>query len=161
MRATPPPFLAVLSRPSRVLRVLRVRESVFPDSHNVAPMTTPQEPAVSGAPVRRFKDRAYVEVAPTLGELRTRIDALDERIVALMAQRAACVRDATRFKRDAFQVAAPARQAQVFERVRALAAARGDTFPGFADIVEATYRAMVAGFVAAEGQLFNETETIT
>lgn len=31
---------------------------------------------------------------------------------------------------------------------------------GFADSVEAAYRAMVAGFVAAEGELFNETETI-
>lgn len=123
-------------------------------------MTPAQEPAVNGAPVRRFKDPAYVEVARTLGELRARIDALDEQMVALMAQRAACVRDATRFKRDAFQVAAPARQAEVFARVRALAAVQGSTFPGLPDIVEATWRAMVAGFVAAEGQLFNETETI-
>ena len=124
-------------------------------------MTSPNEPAVDGGAVRRFKDPAYVEVAATLGELRARIDALDEQIVTLLAQRAACVRDATRFKRDAFQVAAPARQAQVFERVRALAAAQGAAFPGLADIVEATYRTMVAGFVAAEGQLFNDTETIT
>jgi isochorismate pyruvate lyase len=123
-------------------------------------MTTPNEPAVASGPVRRFKDPAYVEVAPTLGALRARIDALDEQIVALLAQRAACVRDATRFKRDAFQVAAPARQAQVFERVRALAQAQGAAFPGFPDVVEATWRAMVAGFVAAEGRLFNETETI-
>jgi isochorismate pyruvate lyase len=123
-------------------------------------MTTSQEPGVAGGPVRRFKDPAYVELAPTLGDLRARIDALDEQIVALMAQRAACVRDATRFKRDAFQVAAPARQAQVFERVRALAQAQATGFPAFPDVVEATWRAMVAGFVAAEGQLFNETETI-
>jgi hypothetical protein len=40
----------------------------------------------------------------------------------LLAERALCVRDATRFKLDAFQVAAPARQAQVFAKVRALAA---------------------------------------
>lgn len=123
-------------------------------------MTSPQEPSVQAAPVRRFKDPQYVEVAPTLGELRERIDRIDEQIVALMSQRAACVRDATRFKRDAFQVAAPARQAQVFEKVRSLAAAQGDPFPGLPDIVEATYRAMVAGFVAAEGQLFQETEII-
>ena len=123
-------------------------------------MNSSQEPAVAAGPVRRFKDPAYVEVAATLGELRERIDSLDEQIVTLLAQRAACVRDATRFKRDAFQVAAPARQAQVFERVRALAAARDSAFPGLPDIVEATYRAMVAGFVAAEGQLFHETDTI-
>jgi isochorismate pyruvate lyase len=123
-------------------------------------MTSPQEPAAHSGPVRRFKDPQYVEVAATLGELRERIDRLDEQIVALLARRAACVRDATRFKRDQFQVAAPARQAQVFERVRALAEAQGGAFPGLPQIVESTYRTMVAGFVAAEGQLFNETETI-
>ncbi len=123
-------------------------------------MTSAQEPSANAAPVRRFKDPGHVEVAPTLGELRARIDRIDEQMVALMAQRAACVRDATRFKRDAFQVAAPARQAQVFDKVRALATAQASTFPGLPDIVEATYRTMVAGFVAAEGQLFQETETI-
>ena len=123
-------------------------------------MNSSQEPAVNSAAVRRFKDPAYVEVAATLGDLRARIDQLDEQIVALLAQRAACVRDATRFKRDAFQVAAPARQAQVFGHVRALAARQAASFPAFPDIVESAYRAMVAGFVAAEAQLFHDTESI-
>jgi len=124
-------------------------------------MTTAQEPDARSAPVRRFTDPAYVPLAPTLGNLRARIDELDAQIVELVARRAACVRDATRFKRDAYQVAAPARQAQVFERVRALAQAQVTSFPDFPDVVEATYRAMVGGFVAGEAQLFNETETIT
>src|SRR3954467_6816671 len=102
-----------------------------------------EEPVVSGAAVRRFKDPAYAAVAGTLGELRDRIDALDEQIVELLAQRALCVRDATRFKRDAFQVAAPARQAQVFDRVRSLADRHAKNFPGFPGVVEGTYRAMV------------------
>src|SRR6185369_13502845 len=72
-----------------------------------------EEPAMHGPPLRRFKNPDYPELAGSLAELRQRIDGLDERIVALLAERAACVRDATRFKRDAFQVAAPARQAQV------------------------------------------------
>ena len=110
--------------------------------------------------MRRFKNPDYPELAGTLGELRQRIDAVDERIVALLAERAACVRDATRFKRDAFQVAAPARQAQVVERVRALALPHAAAFPGFPDIVVSIYRAMVAGFVAGEGRLFEETELI-
>ena len=80
--------------------------------------------------MRRFKDPAYQPVAANLADLRRRIDSLDEQIVALLAQRAQCVRDATRFKRDAFQVQAPARQAQVFERVRGLAAAHEGAFPG-------------------------------
>ncbi|HWI79042.1 MAG TPA: chorismate mutase [Ramlibacter sp.] len=123
-------------------------------------MTLSKEPSVSGGPVRRFKDPAYAALAPTLGELRDRIDALDQQIVELLAQRALCVRDATRFKRDAFQVAAPARQAQVFERVRSLADGHSQDFPGFPDVVAATYRAMVAGFIAGEAQLFEQTELI-
>ena len=124
-------------------------------------MAQDREPAADGPAVRRFTNPDYVEQAATLGQLRERIDALDDQIVRLLAERASCVKDATRFKRDAFQVAAPARQAQVFERVRQLANAHSSAFPGFADIVEATYRSMVAGFVAAEGQLFNDTESIS
>ncbi|MGQ2978990.1 MAG: chorismate mutase [Polaromonas sp.] len=123
-------------------------------------MTTSQEPAVDTPPVRRFKDPGYAEVAPTLAGLRQRIDALDEQIVALLAERALCVRDATRFKRDAFQVAAPARQAQVFARVRALAAPHEASFPGLSDIVESTYRTLVAGYIAGEGHFFHDTDLI-
>lgn len=118
------------------------------------------EPSATTPPVRRFKDPAYQPVAGTLAELRERIDSLDTQIVQLLAQRALCVRDATRFKRDAFQVQAPARQAQVFARVRALAAAHESVFPGFPDIVDAAYRPLVAGFIAAEGRLFEQTEAI-
>lgn len=124
-------------------------------------MTTSTEPDASGAPVRRFTDPAYQPQAATLGELRERIDALDTRIVALLAERALCVRDATRFKRDAFQVAAPARQAQVFAKVRALALPHEDKFPGLTDVVESTYRTLVAGFIAGEDRFFHATERIS
>jgi len=124
-------------------------------------MTAPVEPVTAGAPVRRFKDPAYQPQARTLGELRERIDALDAQIVSLMAQRALCVRDATRFKADESQVAAPARQAQVFARVRALAAPHEPHFPGLPDIVESAYRALVTGFIAGEGRFFHDTERLT
>ena len=65
-----------------------------------------------------------------------------------------------RFKRDAFQVSAPARQAQVFAKVRTLAQAHEDKFPGLADIVESTCRTLVAGFIAGEARLFHATERI-
>jgi isochorismate pyruvate lyase len=123
-------------------------------------MNAPEEPRTDAAPVRRFLDPRYVPMAASLGDLRQRIDALDERIVALLAERALCVRDATRFKRDAFQVSAPARQAQVFERVRALAGAHADDFPSLPDVVESAYRVLVAGFIAGEGRFFEETEMI-
>jgi isochorismate pyruvate lyase len=123
-------------------------------------MTPPTEPSPDAPPVRRFTNPGWQPVAGSLAELRQRIDSLDEQIVALLAQRALCVRDATRFKRDEFQVRAPARQAQVFERVRQLAAAHQDAFPGLPDIVEAGYRTLVAGFIAAEGELFAQSERI-
>lgn len=123
-------------------------------------MTTSNEPSTIGAPVRRFKNPNYLNRAANLAELRQQIDQLDTHIIELLAQRALCVQDATRFKLDAFQVAAPARQAQVFERVRSLAQAHEKSFPNFPDIVESTYRTLVAGFIAAEQQLFQETEVI-
>lgn len=123
-------------------------------------MTTSSEPDAAGQPVRRFVDADYQPLCATLGEVRERIDALDEQIVALLAQRARCVKDATRFKRDVFQVAAPARQAQVYARVRKLAAEHAHHFPGLPDVVEATYRTLVAGFIAAEAQLFQDSESL-
>ncbi len=124
-------------------------------------MTAAQEPRVDAAPVRRFRDPRYQPQAETLGALRERIDALDAQIVELLATRALCVRDATRFKRDAFQVSAPERQAAVYARVRALAASRAEQFPSLPDVVEAAYRVLVAGFIAGEERFFAETEPIT
>ena len=71
--------------------------------------------------MRRFEDPAHVEASDTLAGLRELIDTLGEQIAGLLAQRALYLRDATRFKRDAFQLAAPARRAQVLKRVRKLA----------------------------------------
>ena len=123
-------------------------------------MSTPQEPTPLAPAVRRFKDANYKKRAPNLQALRDQIDALDSQIVALMAERALCVRDATRFKKDAFQVASPARQAQVFQKVRNLASEHSANFPGFENIVESAYRSMVAGFIAAEQELFAQTEEV-
>lgn len=124
-------------------------------------MTTSNEPLPKGQAVRRFKDSAYLELAPNLQTLRDQIDDFDRQIVALMAARALRVRDATRFKKDAYQVSAPARQAEVFKKVRNLASEHADNFPGFEDIVESAYRSLVAGFIAAEQSLFSQTEEVT
>jgi len=123
-------------------------------------MPESQEPRVDAAPLRRFRDPDYRPQAATLGALRQKIDALDAQIVDLVAERALCVRDATRFKRDAVQIAAPDRQAAVFARVRALAADRAADFPSLPDVVEAAYRVLVAGFIAGEERFFSETEPI-
>lgn len=118
------------------------------------------EPRADAPPVRRFLDPAYRPQAATLGELRAKIDAIDAQVVDLLAARALCVKDATRFKRSSFEVTAPQRQAEVFARVRAMAEAHAAESPALPDVVEAAYRVLVAGFIAGEERCFTETEPI-
>jgi isochorismate pyruvate lyase len=115
------------------------------------------EPSPTGRPLRRFKDPTYRPLCRDLAEVRARIDSLDERIVALLAERGRYVKDAARFKADPFQVSAPRRQQQVFDRVRALAEAAG----AYPEVVEACYRAMVAGFIAREQADFDTMEPVS
>ena len=119
-----------------------------------------QEPSVHSPAVRRFRDPAYRELAADLAAVRAGIDRIDHEVVRLLAERARLVQDATRFKADAFQVAAPARQAAVFAGVRAMALKQPDVFDGFPDIVEATYRTLVAAFIAREQHFFEQTDAI-
>lgn len=87
-----------------------------------------------------------VETCTSLDHVRTHIDGIDERIVALLAQRGGYVRQAARFKRSTDDVQAPARVAQVIDKVVALAAQLG------ADpaVTEQVYRAMISAFIQAE-----------
>lgn len=86
------------------------------------------------------------EACLSLADIRTEIDALDERIVELLAQRGAYVLAAAQFKRSAVEVRAPARVEQVIERVRALAEAHGAA----PEMVERVYRELIAAFTDAE-----------
>ena len=70
------------------------------------------------------------------------------------------VKDAARFKRDAFQVSAPARQAEVYAKVRALARKHDLGFDNLEDVVETAYRALVAAFIANEQAYFDKMKTI-
>jgi isochorismate pyruvate lyase len=73
-------------------------------------------------------------------ELRVSIDALDRRIVALLAERTAVVRELTEFKQDEQTVRSPRRVEQVIAKVRGLADAQG--LPPA--IAEAVYRTLIA-----------------
>jgi len=119
-----------------------------------------QEPDTQGAPLREYTDPAYRPLCATLADVRTNIDRLDDEIVRLIAERAMYVKDAARFKRDAFQVSAPARQAQVFEKARALAQRHNQGFMNLEQVVDATYRAMVAAFIANEQTYFDTMKNV-
>lgn len=115
-----------------------------------------QEPSTQSGLVRAYADPAYQPLCKTLADVRQNIDALDDQIVALIAQRAMYVKDAARFKRDAFQVSAPARQEEVFAKARALAQRHDRGFAHLDEVVDATYRAMVAAFIANEQRYFEK-----
>lgn len=124
-------------------------------------MTTPmQEPDIHGAPLREYTDPDYRPVCANLADVRANIDRLDDEIVRLIAERAMYVKDAARFKRDAFQVSAPARQAQVFDKARALAQRHNRGFANLEQVVDAAYRAMVAAFIANEQTYFNAMKDV-
>lgn len=62
----------------------------------------------------------------TIGELRTRIDAIDEQLVALLDMRATCALEIGRIKRrEAIPVYQPEREANVARHVRAYNARLG------------------------------------
>lgn len=123
-----------------------VRQRIDPNSIIYPIFYMNQEPQTHGRPLRRFVDPQYVPLCENLAEVRARIDALDEQIVQLMAERGRYVKDAARFKRDAFQVSAPQRQMEVIDKVRHLAEMNG----AYPEVVEASYRALIAGFIARE-----------
>ena len=124
-------------------------------------MITPmQEPDTHGAPLREYTDPAYQPLCANLAEVRANIDRLDDEIVRLIAERALYVKDAARFKRDAYQVSAPARQAQVFDKARALAQRHNRGFANLEQVVDAAYRAMVAAFIANEQTYFDTMKDV-
>ncbi len=78
--------------------------------------------------------------------VRAEIDALDERVVALLADRQRLVRQAGMLKRDRDEVRAPARRAAMMAKREAWAREAG-VEPA---VVAATFTAMVDAFVALE-----------
>jgi len=82
----------------------------------------------------------------TLAEMRAAIDAVDGRIVGLIAERQRFVVAAGALKTDEQAVRAPARVEQVITKVRAMAEESGAS----ADVVEAAYRALITAFIDLE-----------
>jgi isochorismate pyruvate lyase len=82
----------------------------------------------------------------TLAEVRTNIDRIDHVIVRLLADRQSFVHEAGRFKANPQSVDDPVRVAQIIEKLRGVAV-QDHVSP---DVVEATYRAMIAAFTIEE-----------
>lgn len=82
----------------------------------------------------------------SLEEVRSSIDAIDQKIVSLIAERGGFVMQAARFKKTSEDVKAPQRVEQVISKVRAIANDLGAN----PDVVDAVYRAMISAFINAE-----------
>ncbi len=88
----------------------------------------------------------------TMAEVRAGVDALDEAIVGLLAQRMRYMEAAARIKPERGQVRDEPRKAAVIAHARAVAAARG--FPP--ELAEALYELLVEGSIAYELDRFDE-----
>ncbi|NML85851.1 chorismate mutase [Polaromonas sp.] len=87
-----------------------------------------------------------VEHCNTMAEVRQHIDALDERIVALMAERSGYVAQAARIKQVATQVHDQARIDFIVDRVKRMAREQGAPEA----VITAGYRAMIGAFIEFE-----------
>jgi isochorismate pyruvate lyase len=85
----------------------------------------------------------------TLGEVRTNIDRIDRQMVALIAERGSYVREAARFKANPAAVEDKGRVEQIIAKLRALAAEDGAP----PDVVEATYRTLIAAYTDEERKI--------
>ena len=81
-----------------------------------------------------------------LDEVRANIDRLDRQIVSLLAERGNYVLQAATFKPKLDDVSAPQRVEAVIRNVRKIAVEIG----ALPDVVETTYRSLIAAFIQAE-----------
>jgi isochorismate pyruvate lyase len=90
------------------------------------------------------------EHCDTMAEVRSHIDALDERITALLVERTHYMSQAARIKQDVTKVHDQERIEFIATRVRRMAAALG----GQPEVVEAAYRALMDASIAFEHREF-------
>jgi isochorismate pyruvate lyase len=88
----------------------------------------------------------------SMDEVRAAIDALDAKLVPLIAQRAHCIAEAARIKADPGVALVPWRVEEVAAHVRTLAAEHAMD----ADLAERIWRAMMSEFIAHERRLMEQ-----
>ncbi len=86
----------------------------------------------------------------SLSEIRSGIDAIDNKIVSLLSERYSLVKEAAKFKKNADQVADPVRVQQVIDKVKLLAI--NHQLPPV--VVEVVYLAMIRCFIELEQNEF-------
>lgn len=119
------------------------------------------EPGAEAIAPREWTD-GTPPIYGTLKEGRGRIDDLDEQIRFLLGKRLKLTNDAARFKQDANEVPAPARQKEVLEKALSHAIELKNLFPeGYLDLVEATTRTIMSTCIDLQGKAMARTRLIT
>lgn len=91
-----------------------------------------------------------------MSDVRSAVDALDDRLVPLLVERMGYMAQAARIKRAVGQVRDEARIAAIVARVRERALAEG----GCPDFMEAVYRDLMEHCIAREARLFAAREGV-
>lgn len=91
----------------------------------------------------------------SMEEVRAAIDALDARLMPLIAERAHCIAEAARIKGDPETALVPWRVEAVADHARRLAEANGLD----PDLAETLWRAMMTEFIAHERRLMEQAAT--
>jgi crotonobetainyl-CoA:carnitine CoA-transferase CaiB-like acyl-CoA transferase len=95
---------------------------------------------------RARPEPARMENLGSLEEIQESINALDQEIVQLLAEREGYVRQAAHFKKTQEDVEDPKRAEEVIQRVRKLANGYG----GSPDVAEEVYRTMISRFISLD-----------
>ncbi len=93
---------------------------------------------------------ATIQACESMADVRRHIDALDDHIVSLLAERGAYVAQAARIKQHADQIVDTARIEFIIDRVCLKARKAGASEA----VMEATYRAMIDAFIDFERSEF-------
>jgi isochorismate pyruvate lyase len=96
-----------------------------------------------------------IEMCGDISTIRKNIDLIDGKLVSLIAQRGAYVKQAAKFKTMVADVEAPKRVEQVIERVIDLAQTEGANIV----VVQAVWRAMISAFIEVEKEEFSRKST--
>lgn len=96
-----------------------------------------------------------IDEIPDMTALRARIDALDARLVAMLAERSRLIDRAARIKaRDGLPALIETRVEEVVANIRAIAGDEGLD----ADLAESLWRMMITHFIAQEDRYLTEHE---
>jgi tRNA-Thr(GGU) m(6)t(6)A37 methyltransferase TsaA len=88
----------------------------------------------------------------SIEETRAAIDVIDAEVIRLLGNRAGYVRQIVNFKRNAEEIRAPARYAEVMRRRREMAEAAGLN----PDVIEEMYKLMVDNFIKEEMEILRQ-----